>query len=128
MQQTILFKVPGKSSNRPLVILNALAIERQYSTNHFREAAKMLSRALSAAWTRTRCNCTPRRIFRALFSARVSAAVAILVVIAMWWHSMTIADTLEAQRAVGLDCLAGLPWGLLWTVRATRMPEEGGEK
>lgn len=106
---------------KPIVILNALAIERRYSTNHFREA-------LTAAWRWTRSNCTPRRIFRTLFSARVSAAVAILVVIAMWWHSMTIADTLEAQRAVGLDCLAGLPWGLFWTVRSTRMPEKGGAK
>lgn len=62
MQQTILFKVPGKPSTRPLVILTGLDIEAKSSTNYFREAAKMLSRALSKAWNWTRCNCTPVRI------------------------------------------------------------------
>lgn len=129
MQQTILFKVPGKPSTRPLVILTGLDIEAKSSTNHFREAAKMLSRALSKAWNWTRCNCTPVRIIRATFSAKVSTVVAFVCLAAMWWHNITIDNTLEAQEAVGLDCLLGMPWGIVWAFRASRMPmpEEGGE-
>lgn len=126
MQQTILFKVPGKPSNRPLVNLTDPALEAECSTT----ISVRLSRALSKAWNWTRCNCTPVRIVRALFSAQVSTVVAILVVAAMWWHNISIADTLEAQRAVGLDCLCGLPWGIVWAIRATfmPMPEKGGAK
>lgn len=130
MKQTILFKVPGKPSTSPVVILSVLDLAGKSKTNHFRVATKMLSRALSKAWNWTRCNCTPRRIVSALFSAQVSTVVAILVVAAMWWHNISIADTLEAQRAVGLDCLCGLPWGIVWAIRATfmPMPEKGGAK
>lgn len=90
----------------------------------------MLSRALSKAWNWTRCNCTPRRIVSALFSARVSTAVAIAVVAAMYWHNLTIDNTIEAQEAVGFDCLFIMPWAIVWTIRLTRMPmpEEGGEE
>lgn len=139
MQQTILFKVPGKPSTRPLVILTGLDIEasstkslrfaKNSATNHFREAAKMLSRALSKAWNWTRCNCTPVRVIRATFSEKVSTVVAIVVVAAMYWHNLSIDNVIEAQRAVGFDCLLGMPWGIVWAIRATRMPmpEEGGE-
>lgn len=126
MQQTILFKVPGKPSNRPLVNLTDPALEAECSTT----ISVRLSRVLSKAWNWTRCNCTPRRIVSALFSAQVSTVVAILVVAAMWWHNISIADTLEAQRAVGFDCLLGMPWAIVWTIRATfmPMPEKGGER
>ncbi len=126
MQTSILFKAPGRSSNRPLVILTGPAIEDQSST----PLSVRLSRALSKAWEWTRCNCTPVRIVRALFSAKVSTAVAIIVVAAMWWHNLIISNTIEAQEAVGFDCLLGMPWGLVWAIRATRMPmpEEGGEE
>lgn len=129
MQQTILFKVPGKPSTRPLVILTGLDIEAKSSTNHFRDVAKMLSRALSKAWQWTRCNCTPVRIIRAIFSAKVSTVVAFIVVAAMYWHNLSIDNVIEAQRAVGFDCLLGMPWGIVWAIRFTRMPmpEEGGE-
>ena len=136
MQTSILFKAPGRSSNRPIVILTGPAIGAEYST----PLSVRLSRALSSAWSSslttlrsaknwTRCNCTPRRIVRALFSARVSTAVAFVVLAAMWWHNIAIDNTLEAQRAVAIDCLCGMPWGIVWAIRASRMPmpEEGGE-
>lgn len=126
MQTSILFKVPGKPSTRPIVILTGPAIEAQSSTT----ISVRLSRALSLAWKWSRCNCTPRRIVSALFSAKVSTAIAIVVVAAMYWHNLTIDNTIEAQRAVGFDGLLGMPWGIVWAIRATRMPmpEEGGEE
>lgn len=89
----------------------------------------MLSRALSKAWKWTRCNCTPVHIIRATFSAKVSTVVAVIVIAAMYWHNLTIDNTIEAQEAVGYDCLLGMPWGIVWAIRATRMPmpEEGEE-
>lgn len=63
---------------------------------------------------------------RAVFSARVCAAVAILACAAMWLHILTVSDTLAAQRAVGLDALAALPWLAAWAIRAT-LSRKGGE-
>lgn len=130
MKQTILFKVPGKPSTSPVGILSALDLAGKSKTNHFRAATKMLSRALSKAWKWTRCNCTPVRIIRAIFSAKVSTVVAAIVVTAMWWHNITISNTIEAQEAVGFDGLLAMPWAIVWAIRATRMPmpEEGGQK
>lgn len=125
MQNSILFKVPGKPSTSPIVILTGPAIGAQYST----PASVRLSRALSMAWSWTRCNCTPRNIVRALFSEKVSTAVAIVCVVAMWWHNIAIDNTIEAQEAVATDVLYAMPWGIVWAFRASRMPmpEEGGE-
>lgn len=125
MNQTVLFKAPGRSSNRPIVILTGPAIEAKFST----PITVRLSRALSVAWKWMRCNCTPVRIVRAMFSPMVSTAVAVIVIAAMWWHNITIANTIEAQEAVGFDCLLGMPWGIVWAIRFSRMPmpEEGGE-
>lgn len=125
MQTSILFKVPGKPSTSPLVILTGPALGAQCST----PVSVRLSRALSSAWQWTRCYCAPRRIASAMFSARVSTVVAAVTIAAMWWHNITIADTIEAQEAVGLDCLIGMPWAFVWAIRAARMPmpEEGGE-
>lgn len=110
---------------KPLVILTGPAIGAQYST----PISVRLSRALSMAWRWTRCNCTPRRIVSALFSAKVSTVVAVICVCAMWWHNISITDTIEAQEAVGRDCLFVMPWGIVWAFRTTRMPmpEKGGE-
>ena len=90
----------------------------------------MLSRALSKAWRWTRCNCTPVRVIRATFSEKVSIVVAVLVLAAMYWHILSIDNTIESQEAVAFDCLLGMPWGIVWAIRATRMPmpEEGGEE
>lgn len=130
MQQTILFKVLGKPSKSPVVILSALDLAGKSKTNHFREAAKMLSRALSKAAVWVKCNCTPVRIIRAIFSAKVSTVVAVIVIVAMYWHNISIDNVIEAQRAVAFDCLLGMPWGIVWAIRATRMPmpEEGGDE
>lgn len=126
MQQTILFKASGRRTNRPLVILTGPMFPGEYSI----PVRQRLSRALSSAWRWTRCNCTPLNILRALFCAKVSMAVATVVVSAMWWHNITIADTLAAQKAVGIDGLLGMPWAVVWAFRASRMPmpEEGGDK
>lgn len=106
---------------KPIVILNALAIERKSST----PISVRLTRALSAAWRWTRSNCTPRRIFSAVFSAKVSTVVAVTLIAAMWWHNISIVDTIEAQKAVGTDCLLGMPWALVWAVRATSNSRRG---
>lgn len=125
MNQTVLFKVPGKPSTSPVVILTGPALGAKYST----PVSVRLSRALSMAWRWIRCNCTPRRIVGALFSARVSTVVAVVCIAAMWWHNITVSNTIEAQEAAGLDCLLAMPWAIVWAFRATRMSmqEKGGE-
>lgn len=110
---------------KPLVILTGPAIEAKLST----PITVRLSRALSKAWQWTRCNCTPVRIVRAMFSPMVSTAVAVIVIAAMYWHHITIGNTIDVQRAVGYDALIALPWIFVWAYRASRMPmpEKGGE-
>ncbi len=75
MQQTILFKVPGKPSTSPIMILTGPTLGAQYST----PASVRLSRAFLSAWKWTQCNCTPRRIVSTLFSAKVSTVVAAVI-------------------------------------------------
>lgn len=60
-----------------------------------------------------------RSLWRITFCEKVNIAVAIVVICAMWWHNISIVDTIEAQKAVGTDCLLGMPWALVWAVRAT---------
>lgn len=71
-------------------------------------------------------------LFNLVFCEKVSMAVAFIVVAAMWWHNISIDNTLEAQTAVGKDCLYGMPWAIVWAIRATLMPlpeeEKGGRK
>lgn len=111
--------------HKPLVILTGLNRESRYST----PVSVRLTRTFAAAWRWTRCNCTPRRIVRVLFSAKVSTAVAIAVVAAVYWHIFSIDNAIEMQGAIGTDCLLGMPWGIVWAIRTIRkpMPEEGGE-
>lgn len=111
---------------KPLVILTGPVLAAKFST----PITVRLSRALSAAWKWALCNCSPRRIVSAVFSANVSAAVAVIVVAAMYWHNLSIDNVIEAQRAVGYDCLLGMPWGIVWAIRFSRMPmpEEGGDE
>lgn len=124
MQQTILFKVPGRPSTRPIVILTGPAIGAQSST----PVSVRLSRTLSKAWQWTRCNCTPVRIIRALFSTKMTAVVTVIALAAMYRHILSIDSTIEMQRAVGIDALLAMPWGLVWAFRATRKSmEKGGE-
>lgn len=133
MQTSILFKVPGKPSTRPLVILSGLAFAAQSSTSAGLRISRTLSSARSSSLATLRsakkwaqCNCTPRRIAGALFSARVSAAFAALFLAALWWHNISITDTVEAQRALGVDCLLALPYAIAWTLRPSA--PKGGEK
>lgn len=136
MQQTVLFKAPGRSSNRPIVILTGPAIEAKFST----PITVCLSRALSAAWSSslatlrsakkwTRCNCTPVRIVRAAVGLTLSAPACTIAIatcsLAMLWHSATSADTDAARQAIALDCLCALPWGLAILARSVK---EGGDK
>lgn len=58
MQTSILFKVPGKPSTSPLVILTGPALGAQCST----PISVRLTRALTAAWQRARSICTPVHI------------------------------------------------------------------
>ncbi|WP_290376813.1 hypothetical protein, partial [uncultured Duncaniella sp.] len=58
MQQSILFKVPGKPSSSPLVILTGPTISARYST----PITARLSRTLSMAWESVKCACTPSRL------------------------------------------------------------------
>ena len=108
-----------------VVILTGPALGAKYST----PASVSLYRALSMVCRWIWCNCTPRNIVRALFSAKVSTAVAVACVSAIWWHALTVANIIEAREAVATDLLWAMPWALVWTIRATRMPmpEEGGE-
>lgn len=107
-----------------VVILSALDLSAQLSTSR----SERLSHALSQVWQRVLCKCTPGRIVRALFSAKVSTAVAFVCVTAMWWHNISIDSILEAQEAVAFDCLCAMPWGIVWTIRATvaSFKEKGG--
>ncbi|MDE6267326.1 MAG: hypothetical protein K2M07_08270 [Muribaculaceae bacterium] len=78
-----------------------------------------ISRALSALLKLAKCRCTARNIFRALFCEKVSLVVAVVVITAMWWHNISIDNVIEAQEAVGTDCLYGMPWAIVWACRAT---------
>lgn len=98
-----------------VVILTGPAIGVKYST----PIGVRLSRALSALWKWAKCRCTARNIFRAIFCEKVSMAVAVVVVAAMWWHNISIDNVIEAQEAVGTDCLFGMPWAIVWAIRAT---------
>lgn len=113
MYQTILFKAPGRRSNSPVVILNALSLRQSLTLG------TRLSRALSMAWSWIKCTCTPRNIFRAIFCEKVSMSVAAVLICFMWWHNITIDNTIEAQEAVATDCLYAMPWGIVWAIRAT---------
>lgn len=70
--------------------------------------------------------------FRAIFSARASMAVATLLLLAIYWHLLTIAEPLAQQAAMGTDLLLALPWALVWATRTTiaelrTLKQEGGE-
>ena len=124
MEQTVLFKAPGHRSNSPIVILNALSLRQSLTPG------KRISRALFSACKCVRCNCTVGNILRALFCEKASMAVAFVVVAAMWWHNIAIDDNIAAGEAVATDCLYGMPWGIVWAIRATIndfKAEKGGE-
>ncbi len=51
-----------------------------------------------------------RKALSLAFCQTATMAVLAVVALAMWWHNITITDTLEAQTAVGFDCLLAMPW------------------
>ena len=97
-----------------VVILTGPALGVKYST----PITVRISRALSALLKWVKCCCTARNIFRAIFCEKVSVAVAVVVIAAMWWHNISIDNVIEAQEAVGTDCLYGMPWAIVWACRA----------
>lgn len=56
----------------------------------------------------------------AAFSPNASLIAACIVAALMYFHFMTIADTVAAQRAIATDCLYGAPWGIAWLLRNIR--------
>ena len=46
----------------------------------------------------------------------------------MWWHNISIPGTLEAQKAVGLDCLYAMPWGIVWAFPRRPYAYAGGRR
>lgn len=113
MQTSILFKAQGMPSSRPIVIFNGSSIGAKSSTSAF----VRLSRALWSACKSAVCKCTPTTIYRAVFSPVVSTAVVVLVVVAMYWHAISIADAAASQAAVSADCLVAMPWAIVWAAR-----------
>ena len=111
-----------------VVILTGIRYGVTPKSNLILDAGKMLSRTLTMAWSRTRCKCTPRRILHALFSSKVTALVAFLVITSMWWHNFSIDGTICRQEAVATDCLYALPWAFVWALRASCTPsiKKGG--
>ena len=61
-----------------------------------------------------------RLTLSAIFSLKATLAVAFAVMAAATFHIATIPGTIEAQHAVGTDCLALIPWLLFWAIRTTR--------
>lgn len=118
------FTLSAPRRRNQVVILCTINLGAQSST----PVTAQLSRALSKALEWAKCTCTPVHIVRAVFSAQASMAVAVIVAAAMYWHLLTVPGAVEAQRAAAIDCLFGLPWGIAWAIRATRMPapEKGG--
>jgi len=115
MYQTILFKAPGRRSNSPVVILNALSMQRRSSSDMSR-----LLRLLADAGRAVAGAChRPRRIVQALFGGRAIVAAMTLSCAAMLWHIVSIADTIEAQRATAVDGMLLMPWLIAGAIRVT---------
>lgn len=101
------------TNRRNPIILNGSAIGAKYSIS----ALVRLSSALWLACKSAVCKCTPATIYRAVFSPIVSTAVVMLVVAAMYWHAISIADAAASQAAVSADCLVAMPWAIVWAAR-----------
>lgn len=60
------------------------------------------------------------RAISAAFSPKASLIAACIVAALMYFHFMTIDDTVAAQRTIAIDCLYLSPWGIAWLVRNIR--------
>lgn len=65
------------------------------------------------------------RAIGAAFSSKAFIIVAGLVAAMMYFHFITIVDTIAMQRALATDCLCAAPWALARLLRSIR---EGGEQ
>lgn len=100
MQTTILIKAPGLRSNSPAQSLSCI-IRSQFLT-------------------------VARKAIRAIFSEKGSIVAAAAVIAMMTHHVATTTDTIASQRAVAIDCLCLLPWGIAYIVRSLSS-KKGGE-
>ena len=60
------------------------------------------------------------RAIRAAFSTKASLIAAAVIAAVMYYHTLTIADTIAMQHAVAVDCLCASPWGIAWIIRNIR--------
>lgn len=98
MQQSILFKVPGKPSTSPIVILTGPALGALYST----PASVRLSRALSMVWSAVKCSCTPRRITTVISSLCAFMAI-------FFGLESSVSQSQVSQIIMAMSTCIGLP-------------------
>ena len=60
------------------------------------------------------------RAIRAAFSPKAALIAAAVTAAVMYYHFMTITDTIGMQRALAVDCLCASPWGIAWLIRSIR--------
>lgn len=126
MLNTASLRATGRAI-KPIVILTGPSLGAKSST----PISEAIARTASSVWCWIKRNCTVRNFFRALFCEKVSRAVAITVIAAMWWHIITIEDNIAGGEAVAADCLYGMPWAIVWCIRATAADfkaQKGGKK
>lgn len=99
MQTTIQINAQGRRFNSPAIV-----------------SVGDIRRKLSAATA---------SILRGVFSERGAMVAAAIAIGAMAWYIGTITDTIAAQRAVAIDCLCLLPWGIAYIVRSLSSKKGG---
>lgn len=100
MYQTILFKAPGRRSNSPVVILNALSLRQSLTLG------SRLSRTLSMAWQWLKCRCTPGRL--------ISSACAICAITAFFAGlESAVTRSEEAHLLLAISTAVGLPLAII---------------
>ena len=60
------------------------------------------------------------RAIGAAFSSKAFIIVAGIVAAMMYFHFITIVDTIAMQRAIATDCLYAAPWALARLIRSIR--------
>ena len=113
-----------------VVILTGIRYGATPKSNIINDAGHALSRTLSTVWSSVRCKCTLRSVIRSIFSPKVTAIVAFVVITSMWWHNFSIDGTICRQETVATDCLYALPWAFVWALRASCSPNirKGGAR
>ncbi len=100
MYQSILFKAPGRCSNSPIVILNALSLRQSLTLG------SRLSRTLSMAWQWLKCRCTPGRL--------ITSACAICAVTAFFAGlESAVTRSEEAHLLLAISTAVGLPLAII---------------